>query len=32
LVQREGSDLDPTSGGSLERDQQGQANKYNYNY
>jgi hypothetical protein len=32
LVQTEGSDLDPTSSGSLERDQQGQANKYNYNY
>nr|WP_315165093.1 LamG-like jellyroll fold domain-containing protein [uncultured Flavobacterium sp.] len=32
LVQKLGSDLDPTSSGSLERDQQGQANKYNYNY
>lgn len=32
LVQTEGSDLDPTSTGSLERDQQGQANKFNYNY
>jgi hypothetical protein len=32
LVQTEGSDLDPTSAGSIERDQQGQANKFNYNY
>ncbi|WP_426064110.1 choice-of-anchor D domain-containing protein [Flavobacterium sp. DSP2-3-1] len=32
LVQSEGSFLDPTSAGSIERDQQGQANKYNYNY
>lgn len=32
LVQKLGSDLDPTSAGSLERDQQGQANKFNYNY
>ncbi|MFV8372500.1 choice-of-anchor D domain-containing protein [Flavobacterium sp. LB2P74] len=32
LVQKLGSDLDATSSGSLERDQQGQANKYNYNY
>jgi hypothetical protein len=32
LVQKLGSDLDPTSSGSLERDQQGQANKFNYNY
>ncbi|MFV8337480.1 LamG-like jellyroll fold domain-containing protein [Flavobacterium sp. RSP29] len=32
LIQKLGSDLDPTSSGSLERDQQGQANKYNYNY
>jgi len=32
LVQTEGSDLDPSSSGSLERDQQGQSNKYNYNY
>ncbi|MDO8316248.1 MAG: LamG domain-containing protein, partial [Flavobacterium sp.] len=32
LVQRLDSDLDPTSSGSLERDQQGQANKFNYNY
>ena len=32
LVQTESSDLDPTSAGSIERDQQGQANKFNYNY
>lgn len=32
LVQTFNSDLDPTSSGSLERDQQGQSNKYNYNY
>ncbi|WP_367754919.1 choice-of-anchor D domain-containing protein [Flavobacterium sp. WC2430] len=32
LVQKLGSDLDVTSSGSIERDQQGQANKYNYNY
>ncbi len=32
LLQTTNSDLDPTSSGSLERDQQGQANKYNYNY
>jgi hypothetical protein len=32
LVQKLGSDLDPTSSGSIERDQQGQANKFNYNY
>ncbi len=32
LIQKLGSDLDATSLGSLERDQQGQANKYNYNY
>ena len=32
LVQTEGSDLDVTSPGSIERDQQGQANKWNYNY
>jgi hypothetical protein len=32
LIQTEGSDLDPTSSGSLERDQQGQSNKFNYNY
>jgi hypothetical protein len=32
LVQTEGSDLDQTSAGSIERDQQGQSNIYNYNY
>jgi hypothetical protein len=32
LVQTLNSDLDVTSSGSIERDQQGQANKYNYNY
>lgn len=32
LVQSSGSDLDPTSSGSIERDQQGQTNLYNYNY
>ncbi|HNP32261.1 MAG TPA: choice-of-anchor D domain-containing protein [Flavobacterium sp.] len=32
LVQTTNSDLDVTSAGSLERDQQGQSNKYNYNY
>jgi hypothetical protein len=32
LVQTLDSDLDVTSSGSIERDQQGQANKYNYNY
>ena len=32
LVQTTNSDLDPTSGGSLERDQQGNSNLYNYNY
>lgn len=32
LVQTTNSDLDPTSAGSLERDQQGQTNIYNYNY
>ncbi|RDI58208.1 T9SS type A sorting domain-containing protein [Flavobacterium glaciei] len=32
LVQKLGSDLDPTSSGSLERDQQGQGNRFNYNY
>ncbi|MDI6050811.1 T9SS type A sorting domain-containing protein [Flavobacterium sp. XS2P24] len=32
LIQKLGSDLDATSSGSLERDQQGQANKFNYNY
>lgn len=32
LVQTLNSDLDPTSAGSLQRDQQGQNNIYNYNY
>ncbi|MBL7887897.1 MAG: T9SS type A sorting domain-containing protein, partial [Flavobacterium sp.] len=32
LVQTLNSDLDPTSSGSLQRDQQGQNNIYNYNY
>ncbi|KIA85151.1 hypothetical protein OA85_12140 [Flavobacterium sp. AED] len=32
LVQTTDSDLDVTSSGSIERDQQGQSNKYNYNY
>jgi len=32
LVQTTNSDLDVTSSGSLERDQQGQSNTYNYNY
>lgn len=32
LVQTINSDLDATSAGSLERDQQGHVNKYNYNY
>ncbi|WP_291112179.1 LamG-like jellyroll fold domain-containing protein [Flavobacterium sp. UBA4120] len=32
LVQTTESDLDVTSAGSIERDQQGQSNKYNYNY
>ncbi|RBN50187.1 LamG-like jellyroll fold domain-containing protein [Flavobacterium psychrolimnae] len=32
LVQTSESDLDPTSSGSIEKDQQGQANKHNYNY
>ena len=32
LIQPINSDLDVTSSGSLERDQQGQSNKYNYNY
>ncbi|WP_255347724.1 LamG-like jellyroll fold domain-containing protein, partial [Flavobacterium sp. ACAM 123] len=32
LVQTEGSILDTSSSGSIERDQQGQSNKYNYNY
>jgi hypothetical protein len=32
LVQTTESDLDVTSSGSIERDQQGQSNLYNYNY
>ncbi|WP_051929313.1 LamG-like jellyroll fold domain-containing protein [Flavobacterium sp. 83] len=32
LVQTANSDLDVMSAGSIERDQQGQSNKYNYNY
>lgn len=32
LVQTTNSDLDATSTGSIERDQQGQSNTYNYNY
>ena len=32
FVQSEDSYLEPTSLGSLERDQQGQSNKFNYNY
>ncbi len=32
LVQTATSDLDPSSSGSIERDQQGTVNKYNYNY
>jgi hypothetical protein len=32
LIQTEGSILDENSTGSIERDQQGQSNKYNYNY
>ncbi len=32
LVQTLGSDLDVTSAGSIERDQQGQINPYDYNY
>ncbi|PWA05442.1 choice-of-anchor D domain-containing protein [Flavobacterium psychrotolerans] len=32
LVQTTNSDLDVTSAGSIERDQQGQSNKFNYNY
>ena len=32
LVQTATSDLDPTSSGYIERDQQGQTNRYNYNY
>ncbi|MBC8884518.1 T9SS type A sorting domain-containing protein [Flavobacterium piscinae] len=32
LIQTEKSELDPTSSGRIERDQQGQSNKFNYNY
>ncbi|MFK5959675.1 MAG: choice-of-anchor D domain-containing protein [Lutibacter sp.] len=32
LIQTEGSDLDEDSGGYIERDQQGTANSFNYNY
>jgi len=32
LVQTQFSDLDPQSVGSIEKDQQGQTNKFNYNY
>jgi hypothetical protein len=32
LIQTEGSILDVNSAGSIERDQQGQPNKYNYNW
>jgi uncharacterized repeat protein (TIGR01451 family) len=32
LIQTEGSILEVNSAGSIERDQQGQSNKYNYNY
>ncbi|MFD1163279.1 choice-of-anchor D domain-containing protein [Hwangdonia seohaensis] len=32
LIQTDGSDLDPTSSGTLERDQQGNSNTYLYNY
>lgn len=32
LIQTEGSILDVNSAGSIERDQQGQSNKFNYNY
>ncbi len=32
LVQSTNSELDATSAGSIERDQQGQSNKFNYNY
>lgn len=32
LVQTLNSDLDPTSAGSLERDQQGQSSRFNYNF
>ncbi len=32
LIQTLNSDLDPTSAGSIERDQQGQKSRFNYNY
>lgn len=32
LIQTSESELDPTSSGKIERDQQGQSNKFNYNY
>ncbi|TBX70431.1 T9SS type A sorting domain-containing protein [Flavobacterium silvisoli] len=32
LIQTNNSDLDPASSGSLERDQEGQSNRFNYNY
>ena len=32
LVQEAASDLDPTSSGHIERDQQGTSNRWNYNY
>jgi hypothetical protein len=32
LIQTKESELDPTSTGHIERDQQGQSNKFNYNY
>lgn len=32
LVQTRNSDLDPTSGGSIRRNQQGTGNRFNYNY
>ena len=32
LIQTEKSELDPTSTGHIERDQQGQSNRFNYNY
>ena len=32
LIQTKDSELDPTSSGKIERDQQGQSNKFNYNY
>ncbi|MFD2914797.1 LamG-like jellyroll fold domain-containing protein [Psychroserpens luteus] len=32
LIQNTGSDLDPSSSGSLEKDQQGSADNYTYNY